>query len=611
MRRATSSENKGKVFSQNTVGPSTSSTRSSEHQLGMGAMSSKSLGTKSKESSINSESDSSEDSQFRSRRRQRFGSSGSRSSSGGDDSLYEKGSSRSTNTTATSLSSSFVEHTREKQRELLEEKQAAASHDPGNRAVEQAIAAEAQSGTTRQEEALGRPEIEVEDLEGAINKGIDLEGADSTTTSDQVASEFDESSPHIVLQATVTSLTPTHVVVQSNEAAAASKSNAKKKLWSVDSVSIPYSHMVYALGSHLPDPLRTEARTKKEGVSWMRDIQNRVKSSREIVLVGGGALGVEFATDIKSVYPDKKVTLIHSRKQLLPNFDYKVHEVALKRLQELGVKVVLGERLALTEGCPRGSSVTDPSSMNQQATICTPGDAKGEGAQAHRKGICVGDGRKKVKTTGGNEFECDLLLLCTGQQPNSSLMAQLSPTSVDSRTRLIRVLRTLQVQIPNAKDGMAQMPFDPLPPCGDCDCFLDKKAEGIEDREDTDNGEKQACLSNTYAIGDVADAFGALNAGYQAWNMADVVADNIIRDIQLSKDDTLSDEQRHATLEHYTPVGNMLKLSLGLGKMVFQGLPAEDGDGRPIVEVRDDPDDLAVEGVWQFMANMSTDDMYI
>lgn len=580
-----------------------------EEQLGMGAVSKSIKSTLRPITPANS--DSSDESRSSYSRRQRKSSSDSRSSSAGDDnsSLYEKGSSRSADTTATSASSSYAEHSSAKQRRDVEEKSNVASYDPGNRAVEQAIGAEAQSGIARDEEALGRPEIEVEDLKGAIKKGVDLDGADEGANKSP-AMTFEQSSAHVVLQATVTSLTPTHVVVQSNEEAAAEKTGGKKKLWSIDSVSIPYSHMIYALGSHLPDPLRTEARTKEQGVNWMRDIQARVKSSREIVLVGGGALGVEFSADIKSVYPDKKVTLIHSRKQLLPNFHERVHEVALKRLQELGVDVVLGERLALTQGCPMGSTVTDQVASVDHTAVCTPGDAKGEGSQAHKEGICVGDGRKLVKTTGGKEFECDLLLLCTGQQPNSSLMAQLSPTSVDSRTRLIRVMRTLQVQVPLGKDGIAPMPFDPTPPCGDCDCFLDKKAIGIEDREDTEVTTSQGCLSNVYAIGDVADAFGALNAGYQAWNMADVAADNIIRDIASSEEDiSIIDEKGHSTLQHFTPAANMLKLSLGLGQMVFQGLPGK--DGIPVVEIKEDPHDLAVEGVWEFMAGMSTDDLHL
>lgn len=38
------------------------------------------------------------------------------------------------------------------------------------------------------------------------------------------------------------------------------------------------------------------------------------------------SLLIEFATDIKAVYPEKKVTLLHSRTQLLPKFDQAMHD---------------------------------------------------------------------------------------------------------------------------------------------------------------------------------------------------------------------------------------------------------------------------------------------
>ncbi|CZR65582.1 uncharacterized protein PAC_15482 [Phialocephala subalpina] len=68
--------------------------------------------------------------------------------------------------------------------------------------------------------------------------------------------------------------------------------------------------------------------------------------SNDVVVLGGGPAGVELAADAKEYYPHKNVTLIHSRKQLLQNFDAKLHHVAIKTLQELGVNVMLGERLS-------------------------------------------------------------------------------------------------------------------------------------------------------------------------------------------------------------------------------------------------------------------------
>lgn len=35
--------------------------------------------------------------------------------------------------------------------------------------------------------------------------------------------------------------------------------------------------------------------------------------AKNIAVIGGGAVGVELATDIKSYYPEKSVTLVHSR----------------------------------------------------------------------------------------------------------------------------------------------------------------------------------------------------------------------------------------------------------------------------------------------------------
>ncbi|SPC63448.1 uncharacterized protein UHOD_01231 [Ustilago sp. UG-2017b] len=530
----------------------------------------------------------------------------------------------------------------------------------GPKGVESELANNA--AKARQDEQLGRPEIQVTKLADAIEHRLDLDGGEDAESDDEIAQGFENSSPHIVLQATVTDISPTHVTVTPTSTSSShhlSQFSKKKSLWSIDSVQIPYSHLVYALGSHLPDPLRTEARFKADGTHWMREIQERVKASNEIVLVGGGALGVQFATDIASVHPGKKVTLIHSRKQLLPNFDERVHEIAYHRLKQLGVNVVLGERLALTEGCPRGSTVqnsaanadganaTPAAAKAATAEICVPGDAKGEGLQAHQEGMCVGNGRKLVRTTGGKSFECDLLLLCTGQQPNSSLMAKLSPSSVDPGSRLVRVHRSLQVAVPDPRDA-AQQPFDAKPPCGDCDCFLDKKANGAELKNEEEGhladhlGHTPGKLSNVYAIGDVADAFGALNAGYQAWNMADIATENILRDIQ-AKTPTLSPSDaprspRSPDMVEFKPAVNMLKLSLGLGKMVFQGAimpedtPADqvkpeetgslDGKGgkdlivngrvpaKPEITIKDDPNDLGVEGVWSFMANADTSDMY-
>ena len=141
--------------------------------------------------------------------------------------------------------------------------------------------------------------------------------------------------------------------------------------YGLDSPVIPYRYAVYALGSLLPKPIdlwspmeemeadssekdgsdaeKTEGDrkdcggTKQEGIKWLQRCQDRIRKAGSVLCVGGGALGIrvfrllrplafsndlallEFATDIKSLYPEKQVTLLHSRHRLLPRFDYDLH----------------------------------------------------------------------------------------------------------------------------------------------------------------------------------------------------------------------------------------------------------------------------------------------
>lgn len=46
----------------------------------------------------------------------------------------------------------------------------------------------------------------------------------------------------------------------------------------------------------------------------------------EEVEEGGAHAEIEYATDVKDAYPDKPVTLLHSRERVLPKFHPSMHE---------------------------------------------------------------------------------------------------------------------------------------------------------------------------------------------------------------------------------------------------------------------------------------------
>ncbi|KAK1640063.1 hypothetical protein BDP81DRAFT_390820 [Colletotrichum phormii] len=115
--------------------------------------------------------------------------------------------------------------------------------------------------------------------------------------------------------------------------------------------NIPYSYMVIATGSGvgMSLPSRVGSTDKAGGTKLLQGFQQRIKAAKNLVVVGGGAAGVELATDAKDQYPDKDVTLIHSRGAIMNRFGHDLQAGALAGLKDLGVEVILGERTTSEE----------------------------------------------------------------------------------------------------------------------------------------------------------------------------------------------------------------------------------------------------------------------
>lgn len=112
-----------------------------------------------------------------------------------------------------------------------------------------------------------------------------------------------------------------------------------------DGSSIPFEYLVIATGSKARYPAKLDAIGKRQCIRFFEERQARIKGADSIVIVGGGAAGVELAGDTKSKYPQKKVALVHSRKQLLNSFGPGLHDIAKNALEGLGVELCLGERV--------------------------------------------------------------------------------------------------------------------------------------------------------------------------------------------------------------------------------------------------------------------------
>ena len=113
---------------------------------------------------------------------------------------------------------------------------------------------------------------------------------------------------------------------------------------------LDYAFLAIATGSSQPVPAKVQATDSKDGCAELRTIQQSIADADRIAVVGGGAVGVEIASDIKTFFPDKDVTLFHSRSQLLPTFGQRLHEYVSSALDKLGVHVVCSERPEILSG---------------------------------------------------------------------------------------------------------------------------------------------------------------------------------------------------------------------------------------------------------------------
>ena len=119
---------------------------------------------------------------------------------------------------------------------------------------------------------------------------------------------------------------------------------------------VPYEFLVVATGSGdgVVLPSRVGSDEKETGIELLRGVQSRIRDAKKVVVVGGGAAGVELATDAKGAYPDKHVVLVHSRNAVMHRFGPEFRKAAFDGLTDLGVEVILGERL-VSEDAEKGT----------------------------------------------------------------------------------------------------------------------------------------------------------------------------------------------------------------------------------------------------------------
>ncbi|KAG8766947.1 hypothetical protein FRC12_006557 [Ceratobasidium sp. 428] len=177
--------------------------------------------------------------------------------------------------------------------------------------------------------------------------------------------------------------------------------------------SIPYEHLVLATGTiwtgalDLPD-------SRKEAVEHLRSFKQELKAAQNVLIVGGGSVGLEYAGELRHYFPEKKVVVIHGGKELMnKTYPAKFRQSILGATQKLGVEVVLGDKIS-PKAVPEGGYVT---------------------------------------TNSGKRIRADIVVMATGGRLNTDVVRTLDNTIVTS-TGTVLVTPELNVKLPSGAQNV-------------------------------------------------------------------------------------------------------------------------------------------------------------
>ncbi|QRW05750.1 apoptosis-inducing factor A [Ceratobasidium sp. AG-Ba] len=180
--------------------------------------------------------------------------------------------------------------------------------------------------------------------------------------------------------------------------------------------TIAYDQLVLATGSiwngalALPD-------TRSQAIEHIRSFRSSLEAVQNVLVVGGGAVGVEYVGELRHFMPDKKITLVHGGNELMnKTYPVKYRKALYNAVTKLGVHVILDDKISPTTA-PEGGIVT---------------------------------------TEKGQQIEADIVINATGGRPNTSIVRTLDPSALTA-TGTVQVTPELRVQLASGAQNVWAM----------------------------------------------------------------------------------------------------------------------------------------------------------
>ncbi|KAK0208923.1 hypothetical protein DFS33DRAFT_1306417 [Desarmillaria ectypa] len=167
---------------------------------------------------------------------------------------------------------------------------------------------------------------------------------------------------------------------------------------------VPFRVLVLATGSAWSGPLDFPD-TKDDISTFLTSERSRFQDANDIVLVGGGSVGIEFAGEIKDIWPNKKVTIIHGGSKLLNDaYPDRFRNKMENGMKSRGVEIVYNDYLD---------------------------DIPASGVES-------------VTTRNGKIIKADLFVPAWGPKPNTGFIASSLPGAITDKG-FVKIKPTLQL----------------------------------------------------------------------------------------------------------------------------------------------------------------------
>lgn len=171
---------------------------------------------------------------------------------------------------------------------------------------------------------------------------------------------------------------------------------------------IAFDYLVIATGSSYAFPGKVAETDSSKAISLYNDLQQQIQRSKEILIIGGGAVGIELAGEIATDFRDKEITLVHNQPTVLQPkvFQEKFYARIQEALVRLNVKLIFNDTIQLSAGRDqpalnyiegRRTYVTEKNKRNitaDLAFICT-------GARVNNKSLINGPLRSALQPQTG------------------------------------------------------------------------------------------------------------------------------------------------------------------------------------------------------------------